>query len=29
MKKDPDLDFLRGREDFQKLLKELDAKQPK
>ena len=26
MKKDPDLDSLRAREDFQKLLQELEAK---
>ena len=29
MKKDPDLDSLRGRDDFEKLLKEMDAKQAK
>ncbi len=29
MRKDPDLDSLRGRDDFQKLLKELDARHPK
>ena len=26
MKKDPDLDFLRDREDFKKLLVEMEAK---
>jgi hypothetical protein len=29
MKMDTDLDFLRGREDFQKLLAELDKQQEK
>jgi hypothetical protein len=28
MKKDTDLDLLRGRDDFKKLLAELEAKSP-